>query len=215
MPKTHKQSIVDSLIELPWYILLFLTALIFISPFLLGNYLNQQYNQGITYNFIVYKIYSLWDIAAKFFALGLLIISIFSFLNKRKRNNIFSNQKNLETLYQISWQEFELLVGETFSRMGYRVKRRGGAQADGGIDLEAYKDGLKTIIQCKHWKKQSVGVAVIREMFAVGVHENANNVYIITCGYFSNDAKEFAKDKAIYLISGYQLLKWIQALQDK
>jgi restriction system protein len=214
MGKNNRQSIFESLIYLPWYILVILTIIVFISPTLLTEYLNWQYNQGNSYNFIIYKLFNLWTPVSKLISLLLLIFSIFSYLNRNKRNKLFNNQKDLETLYQISWKEFEMLVGETFYRMGYKVKPRGGANPDGGVDLEAYKDGLKTIIQCKHWKKQSVGVSVVREMFAVGVHEGANNVYIITCGYFSKDAKEFAKDKAIYLISGYQLLKWIKQLQE-
>lgn len=213
MRNTNKNSLIENLLAWPWYILIVLTVLSFISPSLLGEYFNQKYNQGINYNFIVYKLYYGWIAISKIISLIFLILAIFSYLHRKKKKNIFYNQQDLESLYQISWKEFEMLVAETFYRMGYKVKERGGAHADGGVDLEAYRDGLKTIIQCKHWKKQSVGVAVVREMFAVGIHEGANNVYIITCGYFSKDAKEFAKDKAIYLISGYQLLKWIKQLQ--
>jgi restriction system protein len=36
--------------------------------------------------------------------------------------------------------------------------------ADGGVDLVLRKDGEKFFVQCKQWKKGSVGVKPIREL---------------------------------------------------
>jgi len=90
----------------------------------------------------------------------------------------------------------------------------GGARADGGIDLIAYKKQFKYIIQCKQWKSTTVGVKVVREMLGVSVHERAQGVYIFTCGNFTKDAKEFAKDKPVYLVNGYQICKLIEKIKN-
>ena len=144
----------------------------------------------------------------------LFLFMLIQFLSRYKKRKLFFNEYDIEQLKRISWQDFELLVTETFKRDGYKVKEAGGAQADGGIDLEAYRGGQKIIVQCKHWRKTSVGVNIVREMFGVGIHEQASLVYIETCGYFTKDAKEFAKGKAIRLVNGYQLLHWIDNIKN-
>lgn len=42
---------------------------------------------------------------------------------------------SVSALNDMSWQEFELLVGEAFRRKGYAVAENGGGGADGGVDL--------------------------------------------------------------------------------
>lgn len=52
----------------------------------------------------------------------------------------------------MSWQEFELLVGEAFRLQGYEVAEIGGGGPDGGVDLVLRKDREKFLVQCKQWK---------------------------------------------------------------
>jgi restriction system protein len=55
-------------------------------------------------------------------------------------------------------------VGEAFRRQGYTVEETSLGGADGGIDLILRKDGRRTLVQCKQWKRQRVGVNIVREM---------------------------------------------------
>lgn len=209
MAKVKQKSIIETLLSIPWWIHLFLIAGILLSPSFINEYIYNNPNQ------ILYVINKkimpefTWIISGFLF-----LFMLIQFLSRYKKRKLFFNEYDIEQLKRISWQDFELLVTETFKRDGYKVKEAGGAQADGGIDLEAYRGGQKIIVQCKHWKKTSVGVNIVREMFGVGIHEQASVVYIVTCGYFTKDAKEFAKGKAMRLVNGYQLLHWIDNIKN-
>lgn len=83
-----------------------------------------------------------------------------SFLRRRKRNALFdtaSQASGADALQDMSWQEFEMLVGEGFKRRGYGVRENGGGGADGGVDLVLTKGGERFLVQCKQWKASSAG----------------------------------------------------------
>jgi restriction system protein len=65
-------------------------------------------------------------------------------------------------LNDMSWQQFEALVGEAFRRQGYAVTETGGGGADGGIDLSLKKEGETFLVQCKQWKAYKVSVTTVR-----------------------------------------------------
>lgn len=65
---------------------------------------------------------------------------------------------------KLDWYQFELFAEALLSRDGYTVERRGGAEADGGVDLVATSEGEITIVQCKHWQNIKVQEKVVREL---------------------------------------------------
>ena len=52
----------------------------------------------------------------------------------------------------IDWFQFEAVCARILEAEGWTVERRGGANADGGADHLAFKDGRKMVVQCKHWE---------------------------------------------------------------
>ena len=70
-------------------------------------------------------------------------------------------------LNAITWQQFELVIGEWFRTQGYNVKEYGGAGPDGGIDLVLSKGNETFLVQCKQWRAIKVGVTVVRELYGV------------------------------------------------
>ncbi|MBB5886958.1 restriction endonuclease [Xanthomonas sp. LMG 8992] len=136
-----------------------------------------------------------------------------SFLKTRHRRRLLDTRTTLESLAAGGWRQFELLVGEAFCRQGYAVEETGLGGADGGIDLILRKDGRRTLVQCKQWKRQQVGVSVVREMFGLMAHHQADAVKIVCVGSYTNDARRFAQSKPIELISGERLLRMIQAMR--
>jgi restriction system protein len=110
----------------------------------------------------------------------------------------------------MSWQEFELLVGEGFRQQGYQVIENGGGGADGGIDLVLRKGGDKFLVQCKQWKAFTVGVTVVRELYGVMAANGAAGGFVVTSGRFTDDAKAFASGRNITLMDGAALLKLIK-----
>ncbi len=136
-----------------------------------------------------------------------------SFAGSRHRRKLLDTRTDLESLSQGGWRQFERLVGEAFRRQGYAVEETGLGGADGGIDLILHKDGRRTLVQCKQWTRQQVGVSVVREMAGLLAHHRADAVKIVCIGSFTNDAERFVQGKPIELIGGAQLLEMIRAAQ--
>jgi restriction system protein len=116
----------------------------------------------------------------------------------------------MSAVAEMSWQDFELLIGEAFRLQGFTVVERGGAGPDGGIDLLLKRDGEKFLVQCKHWRSLKVGVSVAREMFGLIAAEGASGAFIVTGGEFTAEAKAFAQGRNLQLIDGKKLSGLLQ-----
>jgi restriction system protein len=115
-----------------------------------------------------------------------------------------------DALHGLSWQDFELLVGENFRQQGFTVAETGGGGADGGVDLTLRKGGEKFLVQCKQWKAFTVGVTVVRELYGVMAAQGATGGFVVTSGRFTDDAKAFADGRNIKLVDGTELTKIIK-----
>lgn len=108
------------------------------------------------------------------------------------------------TLNDMSWQQFEALVGEAFRRKGYTVTETVSG-ADGGIDLVLKKQGETFLVQCKQWKFYKVGVSIVRELYGVMAAKGATGGFVVTSGIFTDDARAFATGRNIELMDGKAL----------
>ena len=136
-----------------------------------------------------------------------------SVYGRQQRKALFTDvqtSSSVSALNDMSWQEFELLVGEAFRRKGYAVAENGCGGADGGVDLVLKKDGEKFLVQCKQWKARMVGVSIIRELYGVMAAEGAAGGFVVTSGIFSNDVKSFAEGRNVELIGGADLMALIK-----
>lgn len=142
-----------------------------------------------------------------------LIGAAMSAYGRSKRKGLVSNvvsSSSANALNNMSWQEFELLVGEGFRQQGYQVIESGGGGADGGVDLVLRKGGDKFLVQCKQWKAFTVGVTVVRELYGVIAAGGAAGGFVVTSGRFTDDAKAFANGRNIALMDGAALFKLIK-----
>jgi len=142
--------------------------------------------------------------------------ALLSVWGRRKREKLFTDtgaSQATSALNNMTWQEFELLVGEAFRRGGYSIEESGGGGADGGIDLVLHKDGEKSLVQCKQWRAYKVGVQVIRELYGVMAAEGAAHGFVVTSGLFTQEARAFAEGRNIDLIDGAELATIIRAIQ--
>ncbi|MBB6580379.1 restriction endonuclease [Ralstonia solanacearum] len=145
--------------------------------------------------------------------LALLGGAIASYLGKRKRDQLAHNvaeSKHGDALRQMTWREFEMLVGQAFRMRGYTVTETGGGGADGGIDLQLRKGSERFVVQCKQWKAYKVSVSVVRELYGVMASQGADGGFVVTSGVFTEDAKAFAKGKNVTLIDGIALTALIK-----
>jgi restriction system protein len=114
--------------------------------------------------------------------------------------------EGVEHLKTVNWRDFETLVGQAFRERGFSVKDAGGAGPDGGIDLVLHQGRDKYLVQCKHWKAQAVGVAIVRELFGVMNAEGAVGGFVVASGDFTSEAKAFAKGRSIELVDARTLI---------
>ncbi len=136
-----------------------------------------------------------------------------SFITSVKRKKLLEAQTGLDSLGAMTWREFEILVGEVYRRRGYAVEETGLGGADGGVDLVLRKDDRRELVQCKQWRSQQVGVAVVREMWGLASHHGADGIKVVSLGSFTNDAEAFVRGKSIELINGAALLTLIREVQ--
>lgn len=142
-----------------------------------------------------------------------LLGALASFLRRRKRKALFdgaSQASGAGALQGMSWQEFEMLVGEGFKRRGYGVRETGGGGADGGVDLVLTKGGEKFLVQCKQWKAFKVGVSTVRELYGVIAAEGVAGGFVVTSGRFTGDAQAFAAGRNVQLLDGLALMQLLR-----
>lgn len=142
-----------------------------------------------------------------------LIAALASAFRQRKRRQLLSQtvaSNAAGALDAMSWQQFELLVGEGFRQQGYAVAETGAAGPDGGVDLVLSKGGERFLVQCKQWKAFKVGVTVVRELYGVMAARGAAGGFVVTSGRFTEEATRFADGRNIRLIDGPALLRLIR-----
>lgn len=229
MARRRRQSVFEDIVEiaskLPWKVGLVLAlASYLVLHAVAGIKVDQPANVGTMGNFMIKQF------AVTFAAFGQVLLPFcfligagWSFFKQRKNEQLYESiathspaeakSSALQAVERLTWQEFEMLVGESFRRKGYTVKETGGGGADGGIDLEMSLNGQKYLVQCKQWKSFKVGVTVVREFFGVMVANGAKGGFVVTSGVFTDDAVSFAEDKNITLIDGGKLVKIINGAQ--
>jgi restriction system protein len=134
----------------------------------------------------------------------------------RKRRALISGIAGCDaadSLDDMSWQDFELTVSEAFRLDGFAIEERGGANADGGIDLILHKEGEKFFVQCKQWRAFKVGVNVVRELYGVMAAGGATGGFVVTSGAFTKDAAEFASGRNVILVDGRILFDMIKRVE--
>lgn len=204
MPR-NKTTFIDLLVELPWWVSVLVSAMAYV---MMAHVLPSIQ----TDNQITAMVFKAFVIPAPYIAAMILLAAPFAFLNAHRKAKQLDTQRNIQTVRDLHWRNFEELVAETYRRQGYRVTE-GGYGADGGIDLALRKDGQLTLVQCKQWKTQKVGVSIVREMFGVLTAHQANHFIIISSGTFTQQAVDFAAGKPIELIDGPKLLALLNDIQ--
>jgi restriction system protein len=131
-------------------------------------------------------------------------------LRKRRR---LDRQAGIESIRSLSWKQFEELLGEAYRRQGYVVRENTSRGPDGGVDLSIKKGGNRCLVQCKQWRQCKVGVKVVREMYGLMTAEHASGAIIVTSGFFTQEAKNFAAGKPVDLVEGSHLVDLIRSVQ--
>ncbi len=144
-----------------------------------------------------------------------LLAAIISIIKANKQEKLYNKvvaKQEPGILADMSWREFEMMVGEFFRRRGF-VASDTGDGSDGGVDLVLRKGSDKYFVQCKQWKAYKVGVQPVRELYGVMASESAAGGYFVTSGEYTNEARKFAEGLNIRLIDGPKLMRMIKEVQ--
>ncbi len=135
---------------------------------------------------------------------ALLVGALVSYCRRSQANKLFgkAHAEGMAVVDKMTWSQFERLVAEAFRRRGYVVSETGGQGPDGGIDVVLARDSERILVQCKQWRTRKVGVSTIRELYGVIAAEGATGGYVVTCGTFTHEAREFARGCRIELLDG-------------
>lgn len=140
------------------------------------------------------------------------IAAIASVIGRKQRTQLLAETRargNRSALLEMSWRDFEKMVGEAFRQRGYQVSESGGGGPDGGVDLVLTRGSEKFLVQCKQWRATLVGVDVVRQLYGVMAARGAVGGFVVTSGDFSADAKAFASGRNIELVNANKLLAMV------
>lgn len=106
--------------------------------------------------------------------------------------------ENPQALYQLTSRNFEIVMAEIYSKLGYKVELT-KATRDGGKDLIIRKPGILGdfiyYVECKKYSvKNPVGVGIVRDLVGVINMDKVNAGVIATTSYFAKDARDLILD---------------------
>jgi len=136
--------------------------------------------------------------------IGGMLLGLIKKASRKRTYDAVVADRSGDELDDLHWEQFEEIVHQYFHERDFKVTdtNRG---PDGGVDLRLSKNDRTATVQCKHWRKKKVGVSVVREQFGIMTAENAERCFVVTSGEFTQEAKNWASDKAIDLVDGEQL----------
>ena len=145
-------------------------------------------------------------------AAGLLLLAgLAGEVRRRWRRFVASRIDGLDAIRRLDWPAFEAYVAEVYRHQGYSVTKRGGPQADGGVDLEMRRGGQRLLVQCKQWGYRQVPVQRVRELLGVVTSEGADGGVLVATAGFTRDARAFAASQSIELVDGGGLVRLAKA----
>ncbi|MFC4557846.1 restriction endonuclease [Virgibacillus kekensis] len=104
-------------------------------------------------------------------------------------------------------RKFEEYLQTLFKAKGYVVKLT-PASGDYGADLILSTKENKIIVQAKRYKK-NVGVKAVQEIASARSHYKADECWVVTNSYFTEQAKSLARSNQVRLIDRKQLMEWM------
>jgi len=104
-------------------------------------------------------------------------------------------------------RKFEEYLQALLKVRGYSVVLT-PASGDYGADLILQAKGKKIAVQAKRYKKK-VGVKAVQEVASAKSHYQADECWIITNSYFTEQAKKLAKSNQVTLIDRETLMNWM------
>lgn len=108
---------------------------------------------------------------------------------------------------------FEKYLEALFKKLGYKVERTRYV-GDYGADLVVRKNGIKTVIQAKRYKK-NVGVKAIQEAVAAKGYYSCEKAMVVTNSLYTKQAVELARRNDVQLWDRNDLVKALLSVKNE
>jgi hypothetical protein len=107
-------------------------------------------------------------------------------------------KKDPRLIFGITPRQFEELIAELFRSFGFNIELT-QATRDGGRDIiainEIQKIKTKYLIECKRYEpSHKISISIVRNLWAVKMHELANKAILVTTSSYTKDANMFASN---------------------
>ena len=146
--------------------------------------------------------------AAPFVALPFVAIAFYFAWQQLRGISPATVAERLAALRAMPWEEFAALVGDAYRRRGYDVE----AVRSAAFDFKLRQKARITLVQCRRWKVNQVGVGPVQELCDALDKQEAFNGVCIAAGEFSDGARHLAAGKAITLLNGPALAQLVGAV---
>lgn len=140
--------------------------------------------------------------------IGLIFILKFIYIMWEKQRLLKSGITEIDRMDGLT---FEKYLEAFFEKLGYKVERTKYI-GDYGADLITCKDGVKTVIQAKRYKRK-VDIKAIQEAVAAKGKYGCSEAMAVTNSYFTKPAIELAEVNKVHLWDRDKLVKELLALK--
>lgn len=130
-----------------------------------------------------------------------------------ERKLLLKRKGTLTELKKMPPLDFEYFVCDLFIQMGYDAHVT-KATGDGGKDIIVRKDCYCAVVECKRYDKTKVTRPQIQQFHSAVMDCNAEIGYFVSTGGFTSQARSYALNKPVNLISGFQLVKLIEKVTE-
>ncbi len=125
-----------------------------------------------------------------------------------KLTNPTKDISSIDIVDRMEGHEFERCCAKLLEKNGYSNIHITQGSGDQGIDIIAYRDGIKHGIQCKCYNSP-IGNKAVQEVFAGKAYHQCHVGIVMTNSTFTTSAKELAKRNGITLWDRNKLIKMI------
>jgi restriction system protein len=138
---------------------------------------------------------------APFVALPFAVLALYVGYRQLRTVSPAQVETRLQAVRELSWDRFSVVVREAYTRQGYSVAPANKP----AYDFTLTRNGRVTLLQCRRWKVNQIGIAPLQALAGAIAGADAYNAICICAGDFSPQARAFAAGKPIALVSGSEL----------
>jgi len=147
-----------------------------------------------------------WPVVIAVFVLKVVVPHISAGRERRRLSGI-----GISDVDSLDGKRFEVYLEVRFRERGYRVERT-PYQGDWGADLILEKDGTRTAVQAKRWKK-NVGVGAVQEATAAKGKYRCDRATVVTNSRFTKAARELAAANTVELWDRDKLIRELMEIR--